>query len=66
MGGADTGPRLRGGGWFGHKVSNSRGAKWPSPCPGHKPIGQLGDTLGAGLCHSLFPSGEEEDDSGLG
>lgn len=44
----------------------SRGTKWPSPYPGHKPAGQAGDTRRRAVPLSLFPSGEREDDSGLG
>lgn len=58
MGGANTGLRL----WDGDGGPQSicsRGATWPSPYPGHKPAGQAGDTL-------PFPSGEGEEDSGLG
>lgn len=44
----------------------SGGTKWPSPYPGHKPAGQAGDTRRRAVPLSLFPSGEGEDDSGLG
>lgn len=65
MGGANTGLRL----WDGDGRPQSicsRGTKWPSSYPGHKPEGQAGDTRRRAVPLSLFPSGEGEEDSGLG
>lgn len=65
MGGANTGLRL----WDGDGKPQSicsRGTKWPSSYPGHKPAGQAGDTRRRAVPLSLFPSGEGEEDSGLG
>lgn len=65
MGGANTGLRL----WDGDGRPQSicsRGTKWPSSYPGHKPAGQAGDTRRRAVPLSLFPSGEGEEDSGLG
>lgn len=65
MGGANTGLRL----WDedGRPQSIcSRGTKWPSSYPGHKPAGQARDTRRRAVPLSLFPSGEGEEDSGLG
>lgn len=44
----------------------SGGTKWPSPYPGHRPAGQAGDTRCRAVPLSLCPSGEGEEDSGLG
>lgn len=50
MGGANTGLRLRGGDG-GTKCLLQKG-QVAKPLQGHKPTGQLGDTLDAELCHS--------------
>lgn len=67
MAGANTGLRLRNGSRKdGAQSVCSRGAKWPSPHTGHKPIGQLGDTLGPDCATLPFPSSEGEEGFGLG
>lgn len=52
-------------GMGGHKVSAPEGPSGQALTQGTGPQGRLG-TLDVELCLSLFPSGEGEEDSGLG